>query len=160
MPAPVTDSSFGVWIDAFSQYHQRENALNFCWTEARKSKESIDRYLQTGGKSINVAKFKNIKNMKEFFLSRVGEERGTSFDVSNLGGMRAKEVEEGQWKMGRVVFSRSAFVSGSAIAVGVVSGADGCLSLGFSWQRGIVHDILVEKVINEVHNEIKSITNN
>lgn len=157
MPAPVTDRSFGVWIDAFSQYYQRENILEFSWSEAQRSKETIDEYLQTGGDRINVAKFKNIKDMKQFFLSKVGKERGASFDVSNLGLMKVTESEEGQWEMGRVLFSRSAFVSGSAIAVGVVSGADGCLSLGFSWQEGIVHDMLVEKVVQGVYKEIEII---
>ncbi|CZR52955.1 uncharacterized protein PAC_02833 [Phialocephala subalpina] len=160
MPAPVTENSFGVWIDAFSQYYQRENTSEFSWNEARRSKETTDEYLKTGGESINVAKFKNIKDMKGFFLSRVGNGRGTSFDVSNLGGMKVKESDERQWKMGRVLFSRSAFVSGSAIAVGVVSGADGCLSLGFSWQEGIVHDALIGKAIRGVQKEIESIAGN
>jgi hypothetical protein len=56
-----------------------------------------------------------------------------------------------------VLFSRSAFVSGSAIAVGVVSGPDGCLSLGFSWQIGVVSDELVDKLIQGVYDEIDNI---
>lgn len=59
--------------------------------------------------------------------------------------------------MGKVVFSRSAFVSGSAIAVGVVSGANGGLSLGFSWQDGIVESGMIEKFISGVKTEIESI---
>jgi hypothetical protein len=100
MPAPVTQDSFGVWIDAFSQYYRRENVVSFSWDEARRSRETINDYLKSDGESINVAKFKNINDMKQFFLSRVGTERGTSFDVSNLGGVRGKDIEEGSWKIG------------------------------------------------------------
>ncbi|KAE8445459.1 hypothetical protein EG329_013349 [Mollisiaceae sp. DMI_Dod_QoI] len=157
MPAPITEDSFGVWIDAFSQYYRRENLSAFSWDESRRSRQTINEYLRSGGGSINVAKFQMIKDMREFFLSRVGTERGTSFDVSNLGSIGARDQNEGEWKMGRVVFSRSAFVSGSAIAVGVVSGADGCLSLGFSWQEGIVSEALIEKVIQAVRTEIEDI---
>lgn len=95
MPAPITDNSFGVWIDAFSQYYHRSNISEFSWDEARRSKETIKEYLRTEGKSINVAKFGKIKDMREFFLSRVGMERGSSFDISNLGGMKVVDMAEG-----------------------------------------------------------------
>lgn len=107
--------------------------------------------------------------MRAFFLGRVSKERGTSFDVSNLGVMRIVEGDEKQegdekekgdenqrrdekqrWKMGKVVFSRSAFVSGSAIAAGVVTGADGCLTIGFCWQEGVVERGLVEMMVERV----------
>ena len=96
-------------------------------------------------------------DMREFFLSRVGTERGTSFDVSNLGGIRGKNIGERTWKMGRVLFSRSAFVSGSAVAVGVVSGPDECLSLGFSWQEGIVSDRVIDELIRGTCTEIDNL---
>ncbi|KUJ18434.1 uncharacterized protein LY89DRAFT_781486 [Mollisia scopiformis] len=157
MPNIINEDSFGVWIDAFSQYYHRENVSTFSWDEARRSRETISEYLKSDGQCINVAKFQKIKDMREFFLSRVGKERGTSFDVSNLGGIKAGQQEGSDWTMGRVVFGRSAFVSGSAIAVGVVSGMDGCLSLGFSWQEGVVGNDLMEKLMQRILDEIDSI---
>ena len=99
--------------------------------------------------------------MRSFFLSKVGEDRGSSFEVSNVGGVNmenvaAKENEEG-WKMGRIVFSRSAFVSGSALSTGVVTGPDGCLVFGFVWQEGVVEKKLVQTVVEYVEREIERI---
>lgn len=104
---------------------------------------------------MNVAKFKQIKDMRKFFLGRVGEERGSSFDVSNLGVINLKEM--GEWGMGRVVFSRSAFVSGSAVAVGVVTGGNGGLTLGFCWQEGVVGREAVEMIVEKVRSGIEGL---
>lgn len=96
--------------------------------------------------------------MRAFFLGRVGKERGTSFDVSNLGIMKIEAQEKESWKMGKVVFSRSAFVSGSAIAAGIVTGADGCLTIGVCWQEGVVDRGVVEMVVENVRAVIESIS--
>lgn len=96
--------------------------------------------------------------MRAFFESRLGEERGTSFDVSNLGVMKIEGQDIQEWKVGKVVFSRSAFVSGSAIAAGVVTGADGCLTIGFCWQEGVVEIAIVETLVEKLRCEIESIS--
>lgn len=62
---------------------------------------------------------------------------------------------ERDWKVGKMVFSRCAFVSGSAISTSVVTGGDGCLVLGFSWQEGIVEEELVDEVMAGVREEIE-----
>lgn len=97
--------------------------------------------------------------MRGFFSGRMGKERGTSFDVSNLGAMKVGHAENQGWKMGKMLFSRSAFVSGSAIAAGVVTGADGCLSIGFCWQEGAVEMIIVGMVVEKVRIGIENIAN-
>jgi len=113
---------------------------------------------------MNVAKFKAITDMRSMFLGRVGCERGSSFDVSNLGslGVGKEEGKGGEedgegWRMGRMVFSRSAFVAGSAFSTGLVTGADGCLVFGFVWQEGVVKGALMEGIIKRVRCEIERI---
>jgi hypothetical protein len=159
LPAPINEGSMGSWYDAFSQYYRRENVSRFSWEEARRSRGLIADYLKSGGEHINVAKSKKIPDMREFFLSRVGKESGTSFDFSNLGGLRtqAADGKEQDWAMRRMVFSRTAFVSGSAIATGAITGPDGCLVLGFCWQEGVVSKDLMRKSIESVRNGMEDI---
>jgi hypothetical protein len=159
LSAPIDEGSMGAWYDSFSQYYRKENVSQFSWEEARRSRGLIADYLKSGGKQIRVAKFKNIPDMREFFLSRVGKERGTSFDFSNLGSLRPPTAngKEQDWGMGRMVFSRSAFVSGSAIATGAITGPDGCLVLGFCWQEGVVSKDLMRKSIESVRNGMEDI---
>jgi len=108
------------------------------WDQALETKKSIKAYIDTNGSSINVAKFKYIRDMNRFFLSRLGQERTSSFDVSNLGvfpnlktpakdANRNETKQEDRWRVGSTIFSRCAFVSGSAISISVVTGGDGCL---------------------------------
>lgn len=143
----------GVFIDAFSQYYMRTNLSSFTWDEARRSKATINSYLKTGGQEVNVARLQSVGDMRGFFLGKLGKERGSSFDVSNIGGLAGGEG--GEWRMGKMVFSRSAFVSGSAFSTGVVTGPDGCLVFGFVWQEGVVERELMEGVIEKVRCEIE-----
>jgi hypothetical protein len=144
----------GVFLDAFSAYYDRtlfpSLDSRFPWSEAQRSRTLIGEYLKDNGEKMNVAKFKQIKDMRSFFKSRIGRERGTSFDVSNLGVMKIDGEQMQGWEMGKLVFSRSAFVSGSAIAVGVVTGPDGCLTIGFCWQEGVVERYVVEMMAEKV----------
>jgi hypothetical protein len=161
LPEPVNENVIGVFLDAFSAYFDRTPLsppdVHFPWSEAQRSRGLIDDYLKSNGEKINVAKFQKIKDMRGFFLGRVGKERGTSFDVSNLGVMKIEGEEMQGWKMGKAVFSRSAFVSGSAIAAGVVTGADGCLTIGFCWQEGAVERNVVEMVVEKVRTGVESV---
>jgi hypothetical protein len=151
LPAEIDEDAFGTWIDAFSQYYETENVKEFSWEEASRTRETIVEYLKSEGQRINVVKLQRIPDMREFFLSRVGKERGSSFDVSNLGVVVG---EPGDWKMRKLVFSRSAFVSGSAVSVGVVTGADGDLVFGFCWQEGIITREVLEAIVGAVRTQV------
>jgi hypothetical protein len=154
LPGSLKDTEgMGVFIDAFSQYYMRTNLSSFTWDEARRSKATINSYLKTGGQEVNVARLQSVGDMRGFFLGKLGKERGSSFDVSNIGGLAGGEG--GEWRMGKMVFSRSAFVSGSAFSTGVVTGPDGCLVFGFVWQEGVVERELMEGVIEKVRCEIE-----
>jgi len=59
------------------QYYPLKH-IGISWEEARGSRKMITEYLASGGREMNVAKFKLIKDMREFFCSKVGEERTSS----------------------------------------------------------------------------------
>ena len=156
LPGSLIDTEgMGVFIDAFSQYYTGSALSSFTWAEARRSKAMINAYLQTGSQKVNVAKLGMVSDMPEFFLGKVGKERGSSFDVSNLGGLA--DGEGGNWRMGKMVFSRSDFVTGSAFSTGAVTGPDGCLVFGFVWQDGVVEEELMMGVIEKVRCEIEGL---
>lgn len=93
--------------------------------------------------------------MRNLFSVKVGKERDSSFDISNVGVMRNNKKRK--WQVGRAVFSRSAFASGCVLPIAVVTGADGCMVLGFTWQEGIVEEELVHCVIRSIEQEIEMI---
>ena len=165
LPDSITKKEpFGVFIDAISQYYTR-SALSSgsLWDEARRSKATLNSYLQTADTHINVARLGKVSDMRNFFLTKVGEDRGSSFNISNLGGMGPLESDsmergvQNGWKMGRMVFSRSAFVSGSALSTSLVTGPDGAMVFGFVWQEGVIERWLIEGVVQYVKREIERI---
>lgn len=150
----TTTNAMGVWIDAFQVQFPRptsKRASVIDWQQAQICQNAIKAYLSHGGNAINVARFKNIPDMASIFASKIGQARDSAFEVSNLGVFDALKTDGG-WDVGKIVFSRSAFASGSAIAVSVVSGSDGALSLGFTWQEGVVEEEVVDRLINELEN--------
>lgn len=144
----------GVWIDALSIPYARADLLEGFREEARRGRDVVRRYLESGGQRINVARIKQRRDMRGTFLAMVGRERDSSFEISNLGVLRGGEGE-GRWKTGRWRFSRSAFVAGGAFSIGVITGTDGCLCLGFSWQEGVIDRALIGDVVEMVRVEIE-----
>jgi hypothetical protein len=162
LPESLTSMEpMGVFVDAFPQYYRRENLIEgFSWDEAIRSKAMSDAYLRTAHSHSNIAKLGKVPDMREFFLSKMGKERGSSFNVSNLGSLGfgvgdvdGRESKNG-WKMGRMVLSHSASVTGSAFSTGLVTGPDGCLVFGFVWQKGAVENEVIESVAENVRREI------
>jgi hypothetical protein len=116
----------------------------------------ISKYLASDGQRINVVRINQCGDMREVFVSMVGQPRDSSFDVSNLGVVWADEGVNGTWKMGRCGFSRTAFAAGGVFSIGAITGYDGCLCLGFSWQEGVIEGRLMEDILAGVRMEVAS----
>ncbi|KAF1810617.1 hypothetical protein P152DRAFT_439569 [Eremomyces bilateralis CBS 781.70] len=116
------------------------------WAEARRSRDEVTKLVKKDGRDTNSGLLRYVSDVHEFFAGKVGKERGDSFEVSSLGVVRG----EG---MGRAVFSQSATVTGPAVEVGIMTGGDGCLSVGVTWQEGVVDEEVVRKVV-EISREL------
>jgi hypothetical protein len=97
----------------------------------------------------SVAAFKAIPDIAAVFKSMVGTNRDAAFEISNLGRfpVDGQTKAEAQWRIGRMAFSRSALAFGAALTTSVISGADGALTIGFSWQECVVDNAFVNSVI-------------
>lgn len=157
LPSIISADSMGNFIDGFSQYYRRENLQSFSWEEARRSRQTIVDYLNSEGERINIAKLKTVPDMRQFMLAKVGKQRGSTFDVSNVGKLKPAP-EGGNWRMGKMVFSRSAWIGGGAFSTGVVSGADASLVIGFCWQQGIISREVMEGIAEKVKNQIEALS--
>jgi hypothetical protein len=137
---------------------------NFSWDEARRSRETVAQYLENKGRDDVVGLFRYIGVFERFCWSKVGRARDESFEVSNIGKFKPREVvtAEGdglEWKMGRVVFSQSAGTLHAAVCISVVTGADGGLTLGFAWQERVVQKDVIEGLIAAVEKMIGDMVN-
>ncbi|OAL68786.1 hypothetical protein A7D00_7276 [Trichophyton violaceum] len=154
----ITDDSIGVWVQVYHEHYSRHDNDAFSWDEARRAKQTIDTALSRRGSNSPVGMLKYVKDyVKEIFLPKLGQERELSFEVSNIGVFTADPSEEAdpaeadtRPRIERMVFTQSVNVFGCAISTSVITGADGCLVLGFSWQRGVVEDSLMDSFLASV----------
>lgn len=163
LPRNVTKDAIGTYIDAFKVQLRRsdqniEDAKSMdIWPGAHETAKEITNYLTnnlspSGEPYTAVAVFKTIPDVSIIFNSTLGKDRDAALEVSNLGVFSdsSKDRADPLWQVGRVTFSRSSVVSGSAVTMSVVSGGDGGLTIGFSWQEGVIDDDVVDKLIDGV----------
>ncbi|RYN16679.1 hypothetical protein AA0112_g12399 [Alternaria arborescens] len=94
----------------------------------------------------------------------VNTPRDAAFEISNLGRFPpasspsfdvSDSACEGRCRIGRMTFSRSAVGFGAAITTSVVMGNDGVLSVGWSWQEGVVGAKLVESFMESFRKAVE-----
>ncbi|CAG8062497.1 unnamed protein product [Penicillium olsonii] len=157
--------SIGVWIGEIKDEYHREATTahsEFPWDEARRSRQTIEATLSRvfNDHVSSMKEFDYDKNEKSL-LSKIGQSRGSTFELSNIGRLPTKDLENGGSKfpfIGRMFLSQACSVSGSAVEISVVTGGDGCLTLTFAWQTGVVSADLMDSVRASVLNKIHEIT--
>ena len=145
LPEPVTSQSRECYVGSFGQVYQRKPGS--LWDEAKTTKNTIDETLAGMGENMPVGYLRHIPNLKQWFEDKMGQRRWAAFELSNVGALSSPETAETTYQIEDVIFSQSASACSGAIKVSVVSGRTGNLSLGFSWQKGVVEDEMVKEVM-------------
>lgn len=160
LPDIVTDDSIGVWIQDYNEFYSRDDVMldSFPWSEAQRSRRTIESTLSLQGTNASPNLLRYVNDFhQELFLSKVGKQRGSSFELSNIGvfapGLNLND-DPSKPHIGRMIFSQCASVTGCAVEISVISGGDGCLVLALSWQTGVVEEGLASSVIETVEKEV------
>ncbi|KAL2844992.1 alcohol acetyltransferase [Aspergillus pseudoustus] len=162
LPDTITEDSMGVWVQEFFESYTRGavTGKTFPWAEAKRSRKTILKELKLKSKNTTVGLLKFVKDYRKDLLeSKLGKPRKSSYEVSSLGVVKTENPDDLSIpQMGRVVFSQSATVTGSAIEVSVITGADGSLVLTPSWQTNVVDDSLMQAVIDTFTKELHQLS--
>lgn len=159
LPDIITEDSMGVFVADIEESYTRSivaptDSTVFPWKEARRSRQTIQDTLDRKGADVgpNLLKFVN-DFQQELCLSKVGQDRDKTFEVSNIGVVSSNSGAD-QPSIQGMAFSQCASVMGNAIGVSVVTGGDGCLVLGISWQEAVVEDELIDASIVSTGEEL------
>ncbi|XRM46386.1 Alcohol acetyltransferase [Aspergillus tubingensis] len=155
----ITDQSMGVWVMDFAESFYRNevnrNPDTFPWDQARKSRATIEQALGREGKNAGTCLLKHIDNFQDLFRGKIGKDRDESFEVSNVGVLQSKQEEDpSRPQTTRAMFSQTPSALGAALEVSSITGGDGCLVLGITWQTGVVEPELVNAVIDTLVKEL------
>ncbi|KAG2014883.1 hypothetical protein GB937_006341 [Aspergillus fischeri] len=157
LPRQAADNAIGTYFDATrvqltrADQPSQDPSLVDIWSGARQVSRSINDYLcdvsPSGEPYTSVVVFKTIPDVSVVFHSMLGKPRDAAFEVTNVGLFSPAAIPgTSLWKVGSVLLSRSAAVPGAAVTVSVVTGGDGIMALGFSWQEGVVEDGFIASV--------------
>ncbi|KAJ5980435.1 hypothetical protein N7481_007733 [Penicillium waksmanii] len=159
LPDIITEDSMGVFVADFEESYTRSTVAladptAFPWEEARRSRQTIQDTLDRKGADVGPNLLKFVNNFQqELCLSKVGQDRDKSFEVSNIGVVSSTSTPD-QPSIQGMAFSQCASVMGNAIGVSVVTGGDGCLVLGISWQEAVVEAELIDASIMSTREEL------
>ncbi|KAJ6113331.1 hypothetical protein N7523_006648 [Penicillium sp. IBT 18751x] len=156
LPDEITEDVMGVYVQDFEETYTRSTISPgaFPWDEARRSRQTIEAALKRQGKDAGPNLLKYVDNyQQELCLSKLGQNRDKTFEVSNIGVVRSESSPE-QPSIKGMVFSQCASVIGNALQFSVITGGDGCCMISLSWQEGVVEKSLAEAVIASLRDEL------
>lgn len=126
------------------------------WAEARRVKRALDEEAGRNGKDASTACLRYVGDMHKYFGSKLGKQRDGTFCLTNLGvfdrrwGKHNNKNNDdadadaaGPWRTERMIFSEGFDCSREAICVSMVTGEDGCLTVGLVWGEGVVEEPLM-----------------
>ncbi|KAE8361082.1 hypothetical protein BDV27DRAFT_167193 [Aspergillus caelatus] len=142
LPEPIRATSLGCYVGSLSMTYGR--MVSFNWTEARHTKTIIDQELAKGASDMPVGYLGHIPDQHAWMLQKLGRRRMSAFELSNIGKVPASRKLS--FEIESILFSQSASACSAAIKVSAVTGRDGLLALGFTWQEGIVEANMIEQI--------------
>ncbi|KAL7267582.1 hypothetical protein RUND412_009826 [Rhizina undulata] len=157
----VDDDNMGVFVASMQQLYGRAESLETAaddgrfWELARMSKRAIEKKIAKGSRDLDSGMIPYAGDLTKYFESRIGLKRGNSYEVSNVGVFVG---QEGEWKVGRVMFSQSASNVGAAIEFSVASMKGGDMCVGVSWQEEVVEDKIVEEIVEQLEKDLLGLT--
>ncbi|KAK9853453.1 uncharacterized protein MYU51_006575 [Penicillium brevicompactum] len=149
----ITDDMIGVWVQGFEETYRRDS-VSALWEEARRSRRTIESVIKMKGKdsSTNLLQFVD-DYQEELCLSKIGKDRETSFEVSNIGVI-PPQMNSDKPAIHGMVFSQSASVMGNAVEFSAATGGDGCLVLSVTWQQNVVEPELIHEVVESIKQDL------
>ncbi|KAJ5615000.1 hypothetical protein N7537_000114 [Penicillium hordei] len=152
LPEPVTATTLGCYVGSLSTKYHRNTSFN--WNESRRTKVAIEHVMAQKGGNMPVGYLPFIQNQHHWMLQKLGQNRNSAFELSNIG--TTSTLRGGtNFKIESMLFSQSSSACSGAIKVSAVTGPDGRLALGFTWQEGVIEAGMIEKVQSALKGEIK-----
>lgn len=152
LPEPVTATTLGCYVGSSSTTYHRMSY--FDWDEARRTKIAIEHTMARKGCDMQVGYLPFIQNQHHWMLQRLGRKRTSAFELSNVGATSTLRGGS-NFEIESMLFSQSSSACSAAIKVSAVTGRDGRLTLGFSWQEGVIDADIIERVKRAFKGEVE-----
>ncbi|RGP70862.1 hypothetical protein FLONG3_7318 [Fusarium longipes] len=131
------------------------------WSRARKIKDELKQKTSSLPANDGLQALNSITDWTDFLVERDGQKRKRTWEVSNIG-MLTQAAENGDDKrtIWHAMFTNGPMVSSDPMSISVISVKNGTLTLGITWNDGVVDDQLMEGLredlescLNQLHEE-------
>lgn len=135
--------------------HKRPESLgSISWPEAQRIKKLLDIEVKLGGKNASTGCLRWVGNMHNYFASKTGQPRDATYCLTNLGVFHPQQKGHSHWAIQDMVFSESFDAAREAMDVTMITGEDGCLTLGLIWGDGVVDEKLMLAIFKKLQSLI------
>ncbi|KAF1970813.1 hypothetical protein BU23DRAFT_570487 [Bimuria novae-zelandiae CBS 107.79] len=156
---PIGDDEFVLALAEYTYMHTRasHSPTEIPWDEARAVRSVIQSELAKKGANNNVSLLRYVSDMHKYFTEKIGGERECSFELSNLGVLKAGAGGEDGWTLDQCIFSQTPNVTGPPFVCSAITGGDGCCVLAFSWLDGVMGEEMMRAVVKGVERQIEGL---
>ncbi|KAJ4257336.1 Alcohol acetyltransferase [Fusarium torreyae] len=119
------------------------------WDHARRIKGEIKQRVTTLPADDDLSLFKSI-DWPSLLQKKDGQPRSKSWEVSNVGSLTVPTAQDGEREISHVLFTNGPSATSEPINASVASASGGALTLGISWNEGVVEDGIVEGLIGDL----------
>jgi hypothetical protein len=124
--------------------------------EARYTKMIIDHTTAQKGADMMIGYLAHIPNQRDWMLQKLGRKRMSAFELSNVGTSTTLRGAS-NFAIENMLFSQSPSAFSAAIKVSVVTGPDGRLALGSTWQEGAIENGMIAQLKVAVRGEVQGL---
>ncbi|KAM5354503.1 hypothetical protein ACJ41O_001150 [Fusarium nematophilum] len=110
------------------------------WENARRVKDQINKRIATLPADDNSSLLPYISDWASHWHGKDGQPRDESWELSNIGLLQLPPADDAKRSISRVLFTNGIMVAGSPLSVSVCSVPGGALTLGISWNEGVVEE--------------------
>ncbi|ETS85174.1 hypothetical protein PFICI_03199 [Pestalotiopsis fici W106-1] len=141
---PNTSDEMGFFVGACYETHERQDDWASPWTEKTwANARSLTEKLAEAAVTLHdqpVGLLRYVPSITKWTASKIGQERDSSFDVSNLGAFEATlpgiSDDHSRCKITDMVFTHSPAVTSAPLTVSAVSVKGSRLMITIAWQPG------------------------
>jgi hypothetical protein len=122
-----------------------EELDDLVWSHARKIKDELKQKTSTLPANDGLQALRSITDWTEFLAERDCQKRRRSWEVSNVGMLtQVAENEDDKRVISHAMFTNGPMISSDPMSISVISVKNGMLTLGITWNDGIVDDQIME----------------
>ncbi|KAG5815821.1 hypothetical protein H9Q74_002218 [Fusarium xylarioides] len=114
------------------------------WSHARRVKDELKKKTSTIPVDDDMLVLATVTDWKALLRKKDGQPRPRSWEVSNVGTLPAAAEEPGKRSIHRMLFTNGVMVASDPMSVSVASVKNGPLTMGITWNDGIVEDKIIE----------------